>query len=95
MKADKYNKECLLGAEDLTTHDSSTKAQSQQTKKTPNDVLFSGQNKAKEAHPLHTNKTSFSQDFARQIWLHYFNDYLRQHDIISEDTWRKMHHKIG
>jgi len=32
--------------------------------------------------------------FARQIWLNYFNDYLRKRGIITEDEWRKMRRRI-
>ena len=27
---------------------------------------------------------------AEAIWLHYYNNYLREHGIITEDEWRKM-----
>ena len=40
------------------------------------------------------NKT-FPEILARQIWLHYFNDYLRERNIITEDEWRKLRQKIG
>ena len=29
-------------------------------------------------------------EFARQTWLNYYNDYLRDRGIISEEEWRKM-----
>ena len=36
-------------------------------------------------------KQAFAQnEFARQTWLNYYNDYLRDHGIISEEEWRKM-----
>lgn len=33
-------------------------------------------------------------ELARQTWLHYYNDYLREHGIITEDEWRKMRRMI-
>ena len=36
-----------------------------------------------------------TSDLARKIWLHYFNNYLRNHKIISEDAWRQMRRLIG
>ena len=30
----------------------------------------------------------------RQTWLHYFNDYLREHGVITEEEWRKMRRLI-
>lgn len=36
-------------------------------------------------------KQAFAQnEFARQTWLNYYNDYLRDRGIISEEEWRKM-----
>lgn len=34
------------------------------------------------------------ESLARQIWLHYFNDYLFKHRVITEDEWRKMRRLI-
>lgn len=31
----------------------------------------------------------------RQTWLHYFNNYLRERGIITEEEWRKMRRLIG
>ena len=31
---------------------------------------------------------------AKQTWLLYFNDYLRDKGIITIDEWKKMHRKI-
>lgn len=31
----------------------------------------------------------------RQIWLHYFNDYLLKKQIITENEWRQMRRLIG
>lgn len=35
------------------------------------------------------------EGLTRQIWLHYFNDYLLKRQIISEEEWRKMRRLIG
>lgn len=34
------------------------------------------------------------QEFVRQTWLHYFNNYLRERRIITEEEWRKMRRLI-
>lgn len=34
------------------------------------------------------------QEFVRQTWLHYFNNYLRERKVITEDEWRKMRRLI-
>ncbi len=31
---------------------------------------------------------------ARQVWLQYFNDYLRERQIITDEEWRKMRRLI-
>lgn len=31
---------------------------------------------------------------ARTIWLNYFNDYLRERQVITEQEWQKMRHLI-
>ena len=41
-------------------------------------------------------KQAFAQnEFARQTWLNYYNDYLRERGIISEEEWRKMRRAIA
>ena len=45
--------------------------------------------------PLQTINKSPPEALARQIWLHYFNDYLRKQNIITEEEWRKIRQKIG
>lgn len=30
------------------------------------------------------------ETIVRRTWLNYYNDYLRERKIISEDEWRKM-----
>ena len=50
---------------------------------------------AKGEKPLQHNGTAFKESVARETWLHYFNDYLRQHGIITEEEWRKMRRLIG
>ena len=27
---------------------------------------------------------------AREVWLHYYNDYLRKRGVITEKEWRRM-----
>ena len=49
----------------------------------------------KGGRPLQTINKSPPEALARQIWLHYFNDYLRERNIITEDEWRKLRQKIG
>lgn len=44
---------------------------------------------------MQTVNQTFPEILARQIWLHYFNDYLRERNIITEEEWRKMRQKIG
>lgn len=51
---------------------------------------------AKGGEPLHNNADgTFSEQIVRQTWLHYYNDYLRDKGIITEDAWRKMRRLIG
>ncbi len=35
------------------------------------------------------------ESLARQIWLNYYNDYLLEHGVISQEMWRKMRLAIG
>lgn len=44
---------------------------------------------------MHIVSISPPESLARQIWLHYFNDYLFKHQVITEDEWRKMRRLIG
>lgn len=44
---------------------------------------------------MQTINESPPEALARQIWLHYFNDYLRKRNIITEEEWRKLRQKIG
>lgn len=45
---------------------------------------------------MHNNADgTFSEQIVRQTWLHYYNDYLRDKGIITEDAWRKMRRLIG
>jgi len=41
-----------------------------------------------------TRKPS-AESLARQIWLNYYNDYLLEHGVISQEMWRKMRLAIG
>ncbi len=34
------------------------------------------------------------QVLVRRTWLHYYNDYLRERHIITEEEWRKMRRLI-
>lgn len=53
------------------------------------------QDSLKGGRPLQTINKSPLEALARQIWLHYFNDYLRKRNIITEEEWRKLRQKIG
>lgn len=53
------------------------------------------QDSLKGGRPLQTINKSPPEALARQLWLHYFNDYLRKQNIITEEEWRKMRQKIG
>lgn len=53
-----------------------------------------GKGNCKGGPPLQTINKSLPEALARQTWLHYYNDYLREHGIITEDEWRKMRHLI-
>lgn len=50
---------------------------------------------AKGAKPLQHDGIAFKERVARETWLHYFNDYLRERGIITEEEWRKIRQKIG
>lgn len=43
---------------------------------------------------MQTINKSPPEALVRQTWLHYYNDYLRAHGVISEDEWRKMRRLI-
>lgn len=49
---------------------------------------------AKGESPLQIASRPTLESLARQIWLHYFNDYLFKHRVITEDEWRKMRRLI-
>lgn len=53
-----------------------------------------GQATAKGATPLQSASTPFPEAVTRQAWLQYFNDYLRERNIITEEEWRKMRRLI-
>lgn len=39
---------------------------------------------------MQTPNPIFPPSLARRIWLHYFNDYLKERRVITEQEWRKM-----
>lgn len=39
-------------------------------------------------------KESLPEALVRRTWLHYYNDYLREHGVITEEEWRKMRRLI-
>lgn len=41
------------------------------------------------------NNGVLPEQAVRQTWLHYYNDYLRDKGIITEEEWRKMRRLIG
>ncbi len=45
--------------------------------------------------PLQASSRMPPERLARQIWLHYFNDYLFKRQVITEDEWRRMRRLIG
>lgn len=53
-----------------------------------------GNANAKEGLPLHTTFPPIPYNLSRQTWLHYYNDYLRKKQIITEEEWRKMRRLI-
>lgn len=59
--------------------------------------IFPGgrKDKAKEGEPLQITSVPPPNSLVRQTWLHYFNNYLREHGVITEDEWRKMRRLIG
>lgn len=59
-----------------------------------NNFLLAGKTTAKEEVPLQIVGSSTQNNLTRRIWLQYFNDYLREHEVITEDEWRKMRRRI-
>lgn len=35
------------------------------------------------------------EQLTREVWLNYYNDYLRERGIITDKEWRKMRLAIG
>lgn len=54
----------------------------------------SGENNAKGVTPLQRSSAHLPVGPIRQTWLHYFNDYLRKYNVITEEEWRKMRRLI-
>lgn len=53
-----------------------------------------GQTTAKEAIPLQTSKPVLPEAYVRKTWLHYYNDYLRAKNLITDEEWRRMRQLI-
>ena len=53
-----------------------------------------GKDRRKGGPPLQIVNKSPPEAIACQTWLHYYNDYLREHGVISEEEWRKMRYLI-
>ncbi len=53
-----------------------------------------GKPSAKGATPLQPTSPMLPEGLVRKTWLHYFNDYLRDKHVITEDEWRKMRRRI-
>jgi len=53
-----------------------------------------GKATAKEGPPLQPINKSPPEALVRQTWLHYYNDYLRERGVITEEEWRKMRRLI-
>ena len=45
--------------------------------------------------PVQGTDTPCMGNLVRETWLQYFNDYLRDRQIITEEEWRKMRRKIS
>lgn len=56
---------------------------------------ITGKDNAKEDKTLQSTSTPSLNNLVRQTWLHYFNDYLRERGVITEEEWRKMRRMIG
>lgn len=50
--------------------------------------------KQKERSVMQNKNALFPEAVVRQVWLNYFNDYLRERKIITEEEWRKMRRLI-
>jgi len=35
------------------------------------------------------------EQLVREVWLNYYNDYLRERGVITDKEWRKMRLAIG
>ena len=35
------------------------------------------------------------EHLVREVWLNYYNDYLRERGVITDKEWRKMRVAIG
>ena len=55
-----------------------------------NNFLLFGKAIPKEEKPLQTSSPLTNNSFIQQIWLQYFNNYLYEHKVITEDEWRKF-----
>lgn len=49
-----------------------------------------GGNEKKDDMPLSVAQSIMPTNVVRRIWLNYYNDYLSDHNAISQDEWRKM-----
>lgn len=58
------------------------------------NIPESGKATAKGVTSLLKSSIHLPVGFVRQTWLHYFNDYLRKEQIITEEEWRKMRRLI-
>ena len=56
---------------------------------------IAGKAMAMEGAPLQVAGPSNQDSLIRQVWLQYFNDYLREREVITEDEWRKIRRMIG
>lgn len=54
-----------------------------------------GKATAKEVRTLQTGTSPHKANFARKVWLHYYNDQLRQKRVITDEEWRKVRRQIG
>lgn len=59
-----------------------------------NKSPVTGDGSKKGGLSLQTANKAPLETLARWTWLNYYNNYLREREIITEDEWRKMRRLI-
>lgn len=49
-----------------------------------------GVNREKDNTPCFNMQSIIPANVVRRIWLNFYNDYLLDHNAISQEEWRKM-----